>query len=345
MSPVDELPLRGLWKLELDPRGRMSHAPLLHGGRVVARCNNEVVAADASTGTRLWNTRVAPEPLPGEVLWASGSIIVTDQRRTSDKTTNLVALDRDGRQVWTRELGLRVLQGAVAGSAERLFVVGIEPRSFAQFVLELEPATGAVRVRHPLTWRADALALHGAGLLVTNRHPVEGMPGLYRLALEGGDTTPVVSRPVERVRVTERSVLPLGAATEAEGAAAPTVEARDVSSLSLRWSAPASEAALGAEGGEVSHVEGVGEQRVLVLRDELTGTVRWRAPATQSEAVSVTFAPGLLVLRDMDGLGVYRRGDGALLGYQEDSFTNVTVAADRLFVGHRHMLRCLSTES
>jgi hypothetical protein len=336
------LPLREHWRMEVAPRGLMPHAPLLHADTLVARCGNHVVGTDADSGVRRWGVQVDPEPLPGELLVACGDVLVTDQRRPSDKTTTLVALDWDGRQVWTRELGLRVLQDAVAGSAEQLFVVGIEPRHFTQFLVELEPATGAVRARHSLTWRADALARHRAGLLVTNRHASAGMPGLYRLALDGGDATAVGVSPVERLFVTERSVLTLGAAAEAEGAATPSVESRDVDTLSVRWSAPASEAALGAEGGEVAHVDGAGEQRTLVLRDERTGTVRWRAPATPSEAVSVSFAPGLLVVRDMDGLGVYRRGDGTLLGYQEGSFSGAASGAGRLFVGHRNTVRCLS---
>jgi hypothetical protein len=47
----------------------------------------------------------------------------------------------------------------------------------------------------------------------------------------------------------------------------------------------------------------------------------------------------------MDGLGVFRRGDGTLLGYQEDSFSGATVDADRLYVGQRNTLRCLATAS
>lgn len=336
-APVTELPLRELWNLTLAPRGLTPHAPLLHSGRVVVRCGNEVVAADAGTGARLWSAKVDPEPLAGDLLVDGGDVLVTDQRRQADKTTNLVGLDWDGRQVWTRELRMRMHHGSAATGPGRLVLVGIETEHLTQFIVELEPATGTRRTRYPLGWRADALALHAAGLLVTCRHAVEGVPGLYLLPPDDGDARPVVPGPVERVLVTERSVLTLGASE------APTVEARDVDSLAPRWSAPASEASLGAEGGDVCHVEGTGEQRHLVLRDEATGAVRWRAEATQSTAVRVLLANGLVVVNDMDGLGVYRRRDGAFLGYEEGSFSGATAGEDRLYVAHRNTLRCLST--
>lgn len=334
MSPntaASRLPLKTLWKTELSD-WRVKHTPLLHGNRVVVRGDNQVVALDAATGRMLWGTEVDPKPLVGEFLMTCGGLIVTDQFREPDHLSSLVALDWEGKQAWMCELPISVQRDRSLCDERGLLLVGSTPSHDAWLLMELAPQTGTLRSTHPLKWPADSLALLDDGLVAACRN-VDEQVGLYRMSRDGSKPSPLGQAPVERLLRTERTMLSLGT----------LIEARDLATLEVRWSAPASEAGLGAEGGEVVHVMGKGKKRALVLRDETTGAERWRASPPPSEALHAYFAGAMVLVRDMDGLGVWRRRDGAFLGYEEDIFSiRGAVRGEHLYLGHGNEVLCLS---
>ncbi len=303
MPPALPFPL--VWSAPLPGNGTCNFRPVLAGGAVIWRSDEVVGAIDAVDGATRWIRTLPEDAGEGDLLVRCGALTITDGWR--DDLSTLIALDDRGAIAWEAATELVLARGGVIGADGRALVAGIAtPRG--AWVLSLALDGGAVTSRRPLPLGGTSVVPVPAGLLVCNPAAAVDRPGLY--LLDDGDHVRELAR--GKCWLALRCgdlVVTLNNSGPAE------LIAREVATLEPRWRALVSDAGADADDDAVASIERDGDVAMLVLRDLVTGALRWRVRAHAAGSIfNATLAGPLISLASSGRRDYFRRADGRWLG-------------------------------
>lgn len=296
-----------MWTRALDWYFLSRSAPAVCGDLVVARCGHSVLGLARADGAVRWQLELEPNggdenfflPL-GDAGW------VTDVVRYPAKLTSVVAVARDGGELWRAELP--VIGGARGGiiAGGRLLMPGKQGGGQRLLVFD-DPATSGAFHDHALEWGASRLADGGRDqVVVANAMSRDQGNGLYRIGVDGKGATILAAPPAMDV-AGEGGELVVAVLREASGNVATAVE---VASGARRWSAPVSAQWVAVAGDRAITVE----DRRPVCRALADGAVRWTGMALDGEVSSLAIGGSVLSLSHGRIRTMVAMADGALLG-------------------------------
>lgn len=125
---------RQAWSVSIEgstPKARLASAPVIMGGRLyVIDAGAHVIAMDAKTGSKLWQTALPPEG-NGRSLFGGGVSVVGDRAYASTGVGDVVALNiADGAIIWKKRPG-GPLRGAPTLANGHVYVMSQDNQVFA----------------------------------------------------------------------------------------------------------------------------------------------------------------------------------------------------------------------
>jgi outer membrane protein assembly factor BamB len=306
---------------------RITAAPVIANGRVIAMDAASVVTATSTDGASLWQTDVTAPGEPAGSIGGGGLAIAEGRVFVATAYGEVIALDAaTGSPLWRHRFDAPVAGAPTLAAG----LVLVQCRDGTASALDM----GDGRLR----WTAQGLP-ETAGVVapgapaVSGDVAVFGLSGAELLALRLDDGTQIwrrsvaglrAGRPVARLRDVTGAPVIIGG-TVIAGASSGHSVALDLQSGAERWNAP--EGALGpvlSAGGSVYLVSDAG---ALVRLEAATGRTVWRVPLPgytdddprRRKGVHAHFGPllagGRLIVASSDGLiRLFAPESGAMVG-------------------------------